>query len=906
MSDINLKIDGKNVTATKGTNIFMAAKNNGIYIPGLCYHPKLTQYGGCRLCMVEVTERGRTRHRFSCAQPVSEGMSVKTKTSEVDKYTKSVVEYLLAHHPLDCPTCDKSGECGLQDITHDLKLSAGRFKTVRLDAPMKRDNPLLEYNTNRCILCGRCVKVCKEVEGVGAIDYQNRGIKTVIGTAFDKPLDCTFCGGCVSVCPTGSWQDRTLKFRARPWELKKTSTICTYCAVGCTVVVNTKKNEVMRITSDDDLGINEGNLCVKGKFGHEFINSSRRVKTPLMRKSGVLRPVTWEEALNHVSKRFTEIASEHGGKAIGGIGSEKCTNEDNYLFQKFCRTVLGTNNIDNISNIKSPSLNRLIDESVQYGIAAASVEEIEKADTLFFVGADVAEAHPVIGSMTRKAILANNAKLIVANARNIEFNNSAKKEIRMQYSIGTQTQLINTLSILILNGKLVNYKKVETSTENFKEWYSSLKKSDMGIRKVSTLTNVSVEVIKSAAELLAKPGKCYIICGKDIEENPSAENAIRALMDLCALINAGGSDKVSLVFSRANNNSQGVNDMGVVPDFLPGYLDINDPANRKKFEDSWRVTLSDDVSMEDSDNVFDLASKGKIKALYVMGENPIVSYPNGKKAKAAFKKADFVVVQDSFLTETAQLADVVFPASTYAEKEGTFTNMGMTVQGLNKVIEPVGESRPDWQIVCELAKKMGHPFYYISPKSIKDEIGKCVSIYEGIKNNNLKKDGSRWVASVYDGNLEKDGFRWVSYDNLERDGFRWVSSEYDKYEPLKYIFEITKKRSPVIKKNRDYPFILLTGYSLRHQGTYSRNSSSLVSLASECFIEINANNARRTKIADGDMVKIESAQGKLKLKAKVTSRVPEGAVFVSEDYEWAPINDLRVNGYTNVRISKTR
>ena len=213
---INLKIDNKDISVPGGTNIFKAAKDNGIYIPGLCYHPKLTQYGGCRLCMVEVTERGRSRHRFSCAQPVAEGMTVKTKTPETEKYTKSVMEYLLAHHPLDCPTCDKSGECGLQEVTHDLKLSAGRFKSVRLHEPMKRDNPLLELNTNRCILCGRCVKVCKEIAGVGAIDYQNRGFKTVVGTAFDKPLDCTFCGGCVSVCPTGSWQDRTLKFKARP------------------------------------------------------------------------------------------------------------------------------------------------------------------------------------------------------------------------------------------------------------------------------------------------------------------------------------------------------------------------------------------------------------------------------------------------------------------------------------------------------------------------------------------------------------------------------------------------------------------------------------------------------------------------------------------------------------------
>ncbi|MCP5007303.1 MAG: molybdopterin-dependent oxidoreductase, partial [Planctomycetes bacterium] len=364
---ITLTIDNKNVIVPKGTDIFLAAKKNDIYIPGLCYHPKLAQYGGCRLCMVEVTERGRTRHRFSCAQPVSEGMEVKTKTPEIVKYTKSVMEYLLAQHPLDCPTCDKSGECGLQDITHDLKLSAGRFKTVRMNKPMRRDNPLLEFNENRCILCGRCVKMCKDVEGVGAIDFQNRGISTKIGTAFDKPLDCSFCGGCLSVCPTGSWQDRTFKFRARPWELEKTSSICSHCSVGCSIELNTKNNAVLRITSNDALGNNEGNLCIKGRFGHDFIHSDKRIKTPLIRKDGVLCPASWEDAINHVAGRFKEIKDEYGGESIGGMGSEKCTNEDNYVFQKFCRSVLETNNIDNVSNIKSPSLNTLIHKSIVHG-----------------------------------------------------------------------------------------------------------------------------------------------------------------------------------------------------------------------------------------------------------------------------------------------------------------------------------------------------------------------------------------------------------------------------------------------------------------------------------------------------------------------------------------------------------
>ena len=876
---INLTIDNKVISVPRGTNIFKAAKDNGIYIPGLCYHPKLTQYGGCRLCMVEVTVRGRTRHRFSCAQPVAEGMTVKTKTPATEKYTKSVMEYLLAHHPLDCPTCDKSGECGLQEVTHDLNLKAGRFKSVRLDEPMRRDNPLLEYNSNRCILCSRCVKVCKEIAGVGAIDYQNRGFQTVVGTAFNKPLDCSFCGGCVSVCPTGSWQDRTFKFRARPWELKKTPTICTYCAVGCSLVVNTKDNEVMRITAEEnlELGVNEGNLCVKGKFGHEFINSDKRIKTPLIKKGGKLLPASWEDALDHISKKFGEIIAEHGGNAIGGIGSEKSTNEDNYLFQKFCRAVLGTNNIDNMSNMKSPSLNRLINNSVAYGMASTSLEGIENADTVFFVGADVSEAHPVVGSMVRKAIRQNNTKVIIANTRNVEFGCETRDFLRLNYKLGTQTVLINAMMKVIVDEKLVNLKKAADKTENFNELRSSLRASELEIKKVSRTTNIPEDIIRNAAASIAKAGNCYVVCGKDIEEAPSAEEAIEALMNLCVLVNKGDTDKVSIVFSRANNNSQGVNDMGVVPDFLPGYLDINDQENREAVEDSWGMKLSTDLLKNSSGDVFDLAVSKKIRALYVMGENPIVNYPNGKKVKDAFKKAGFVVVQDSFLTETAQLADVVLPSSTYVEKGGTFTNMVMTVQRLHKAIPQVGESKPDWQIICNLAEKMGYAFPYTTSKDIVDEIGKSVPIYEGIEINRLR-----------------------------RKGFHWILSLYYKTKAAMYRFEVSSKRTGTIKRSKDYPFIMLTGSSLRHQGTYSRNSESLVSLASECFVEINRQDAKKANIADGDNVKIESAQDKIKLKAKTTGRVPEGTVFISEDYEWVPVNNLRGDGCTNVKISKAR
>ncbi|HHT9123218.1 MAG TPA: molybdopterin-dependent oxidoreductase [Candidatus Wunengus sp. YC63] len=877
MKTTHLVIDDKPIIAPEGTNIFQAALDNGIYIPGLCYHPKLSQFGGCRLCMVEVTER-RTGHRFACAHPVSEGMIVKVNTPKVIRYRKSVMEYLLVHHELSCPICDKAGECSLQDITHELNQSPSRFKAVRMDYPMVRDNPVLELNRNRCILCGRCVSTCKEIEGIAAIDFQNRGIKTVIGTAFDRPLDCSFCGGCVAVCPTGAWQDRTLGFKGRSWEFSKVPTICPYCSVGCTVILNTKLESVRRITSDDYLGINEGNLCIKGRFGHEFIHSPERIKTPLIRKNGELSPTSWDEAIEYVAKRFRQIINEYGGTAIGGIGSEKCTNEDNYLFQKFCRSVLGTNNIDNMANIKSPALNGLIYESVIHGMTSASLKEIEHANTLFFIGADMTEAHPVAGNMARKAIRLNNANLVIANERGVQFNSIARNDIRLKYALGSQVILINALIKVIIDEKLVDLKKVETSTNNFDKLRSLIDK--FNIEETSKITGVTQEAIRNAALLLTKPGNCYIICGKDIEENPLAEDAIRALMNLCSLLNPAcrgdaGSGKVSLFFSRSHNNSQGVNDVGVVPGFFPGYVNTNDVSNKEKIEKSWGVKFPDAILKKDAENVIDLALNGKLKALYIMGENLVVNYPNGKKIKEACKKIDFIVVQDTFLTETAQLADVVLPAATFAEKEGTFTNMGMTVQRLNKAIKPVGDAKPDWQIICSLAQKMGQSGSYVSTKEILTEIESISPVYAGI-----------------------------NYDRLRRKEFHWASSVYNKNKSAKYTFSMVKPKSSEIKKNKDFPFVLLTGASLNHQGTFSRHSKSLISVAPECFVEISKKDAQGLQINNGDRVTIESAHNKLTLKVKITSKLPERTVFVSEDYEWVPVNLLRDGVHTSVKIYK--
>jgi len=472
----------------------------------------------------------------------------------------------------------------------------------------------------------------------------------------------------------------------------------------------------------------------------------------------------------------------------------------------------------------------------------------------------------------------NNANLIIANERGVQFNSIARNDIRLKYALGSQVILINALIKVIIDEKLVDLKKVETSTNNFDKLRSLIDKFNR--EEASKITGVTQEAIRNAALLLTKPGNCYIICGKDIEENLLAEDAIRALMNLCALLNPvyrgdAGSGKVSLFFSRSHNNSQGVNDVGVVPGFFPGYANTNDVSNKEKIEKSWGVKFPDAILKKDAENVIDLALNSKLKALYIVGENLVVNYPNGKKIKEACKKIDFIVVQDTFLTETAQLADVVLPAATFAEKEGTFTNMGMTVQRLNKAIKPVGDVKPDWQIICSLAQKMEHSCSYVSPKEILTEIESISPVYAGI-----------------------------NYDRLKRKEFHWASSVYNKNKSTKYTFSMVKPKSSEIRKNKDFPFVLLTGASLNHQGTFSRHSKSLMSVAPECFVEINKKDAQVLQINNGDRVTIESAQNKLTLKAKVTSKLSERVVFVSEDYEWMPVNLLRDRVHTSVKIYK--
>ena len=878
---VNLTIDNKKISVPEGTSIMEAARKNGIYIPGFCYHPKLDSFGACRVCIVHVTERGRTKDKFACAQPVSEGMEVQTKSDKIDKYVKSVTEYLLIHHPLDCPICDKAGECELQDVTFKFCMSKGRIETARKNEPSVKDNPVLEFNHNRCILCGRCTRVCSEVQGIAAIDFQKRGFFTEIGTPLRKPLNCEFCGQCLSVCPVGAIQDRVFNFKGRPWEFTNVQTTCTYCSVGCTLFLNTKNDSVARVTSDDDTGFNNGNLCSKGRFGFQFIESENRIREPLIKNNGKLEPTTWENALEVVSNKLVEIKQQHGADSIAGIGSEKCTNEENYLFQRFFRTVIGTNNIDNPSNIKAPYLNKLLIESVSNGICGNTLEDVYDADMIMLFGVDIVEELPVAGNIIRKAIKKNNASLVIANIRNVDFKSVAQNDYRVKYTFGSESAFINALIKVMIDEHMVDTSSIERSVDNFNDLKDFLDNSDTS--ELLNAAGVSKEQILELTKCLVASNKAHIFAGKNLLSNSCGETTLRSLMNLAYVLKYGNGknddDKstINLFFPREHNNSQGVNDMGVVPDFLPGYQDISDSNIRDKFKIEWAGSETDQIPENATIKegaIFDQAIQGKIKAMYIVGDNPVLTHADGSEARQAINNLDFTVVQDSFLTETGHLADVVLPSATFAEKIGTFSNIGRTIQKVNKALDPIGNAKTDCQIISDIAEKMGCSFNFDSSESIMDEINELVPIYSQVK-----------------------------YSNINCKGFGWFGNVPVKSSPEFKIFSAKKEQNDNFEKQ--YPFVLATGNIMFHLGTYSSNSKVLNEIYPACFAEISPEDAKANNIENDDTVELIAPNSVLRLKVKITKKSPKGVVFVPSGCDFLPVNLLiDKNSVPRVKVVK--
>ena len=863
MDEINLIINGQEVKAKKGMTVLEAAQAADIYIPTLCYDPDLEPYGGCRLCVVEIENmRGLPT---ACTTPATDGMVVRTETPAVSEVRCTTIDLLIADHPMDCLTCSKNQRCDLQKVAAYLGITERRLPSADKSFPIDDSNPFFYLDRNYCILCGRCVRTCDEVTGVNAIEIIDRGYPSRVSPFGDKPLlesICQSCGECVARCPVNALMPKS----AMP-PIGEVETTCPYCGVGCGMYLGLRDGRIVSIQGSRENPASKGRLCVKGRFGiSEFVHHPERLATPLIRRNGGFAEADWEEALGFVASKLTSYSKEQ----VAVISSAKCTNEDNYVIQKFTRAVLGTNNIDHCARLcHAPSVTGLV-QSFGSGAMTNSISDIGDAACILAIGTNTTETHPIIGFNVKKAVR-RGTKLIVANPRGIHLVRFA--DIWLRHNPGTDVALLMGMMKVIVDEKLLDSAFIEERCENFEAFKESLEGFDLAF--VEKVTGVPSSQIIEAALMYATNRPAALLYAMGITQHSHGTDNVIATANLAMLTGNIGKPGSGVNPLRGQNNVQGACDMGALPNVYPGYQAVADSAIREKFEAAWGGTLSPTPGLTITE-ILEAAYQGRIKALYLIGENPMLSEPDASHVREALGRLDLFVAQDIFLTESAQLAHVVLPGVTFAEKDGTFTNTERRVQRVRKVIEPVGNSKPDWWITCQIGQRMGGKgFDFTHPSEIMDEIARLTPSYGGISYERLEAGGLQWPCPTQ----EHPGTPILHTKQFTRGKGRFIPLEY---------------KPPVELPDDEYPLVLTTGRSLFHfhTGTMSRKVNGLNIFKGEEEVEINPKDALRLGIADGETIKVVSRRGEVIAKAKVTDISPLGVIFMTFHFAESPTNVL--------------
>lgn len=860
---LELTIDGKTVTGKPGESVLQVARRHRIHIPTLCNHADLEPYGGCRMCLVEVKGvRGLTT---SCTMKIAPGMEVKTISPEIEQARRISLELLLADHPLECLTCAKNQQCELQALAAEFGIDRIRFRKTREQRRPDESNPFFVYDPNKCILCARCVRTCRQLQGLGAIDLVNRGMRTIVappnGVQWAEST-CESCGECVSRCPTGALADRE---RRQP--LAKVKTTCTFCGTGCGLVLGVRGNEIVSVAADRTSPVNQGRLCVKGRYGNAFVNSPKRLTTPLIKRNGVFEEATWDEALNLVAKKF----AEYKGDVFTAVGNARGSNEENYVMQKFTRAVMGTNNVDNCARLcHAPTVTGL---SAAFGTSGGTnpLHDLDDTECIFVIGSNPTEAHPVAGSLIRR--LADTGKtLIVADPRRIDLASHA--DLYLQQRHGSDVALMMGMARVIVEEGLHDPAFIASRCENVDAFMESLKAFDL--ETVEGITGVPKEQIVQAARTYAQAGTAIIVYSLGLTEHSHGTDNILSVANLALLTGNVGKPGAGVMPMRGQNNVQGVCDMGCLPNVYQGYQKVIDPEVKRKFEQAWGAPMSDKHGLFLVD-FFNQALEGKVKALYCMGMDVAYSIPDTERVQEGLRKMEFVVFQDLFLTGSAEFADVVLPGASFAEKDGTFTNLERRVQLIRKAVEPVGDSRPDWWIICEIAKRMGaQGFDFTSPADIMDEIARLTPYFAGLTLARLEPGGIPWPCT----SAEHKGT-----PRLHMEKFNTPSG-------LGHLSDLAY-RPPAESADAEYPFILSTGRSINHYHlAMTSKVKGLMAVEPEETVRICAEDAERLGIADGEMVKVSSRRGSLTVKVKISPRQRPGTAWMTFHFYETPTNKL--------------
>ena len=872
---ISMTINGKSVQASCGATILEAAREAGIYIPTLCHLEGVSDIGMCRLCMVEEESRGLLP---ACRTQAMEGFVITTESEKLTRYRRQMLNLLLANHKQDCMSCAANGSCRLQELCNAYGVDHSTFQgrvAGKGAPPLAEDNPFLSYDPDKCIYCQRCISACHRLAVNGTLHSVQNGCLHSVEAPFGKDYKltgCESCGNCAAACPTGALiLKREKGFRS--WEIKRVRTTCPHCATGCQLDLLVKDGKVVSVEGADGPS-NHTRLCVKGRSGGiDFIHAKDRLTKPLIknRETGEFREASWEEAISYAAEHFLEIKRNFGGNALAGFACSRSANEDIYMVQKMVRTCFGTNNTDNCARVCHSATVTGLARTLGSGAMTNPIGDITKdVDVILLVGSNPEEAHPVVGMQIRRAVK-EGTRLIVVDPRDIGL--SAQADIHLKLRPGTNVAFANGMMHVMITEDLYDHAYVQEHTEGFEE----LKKLVMEYTpdRVGEICHIDPDQLREAARMYAKAQKAPIIYCLGVTEHSTGTEGVMSMSNMALLCGKIGRSGCGVNPLRGQNNVQGACDMGAQPTDYPGYQKVDNPVVQEKFEKAWGVRLSAEPGLKATD-VFPAAIAGRIKGLYICGEDPIVSDPDTHHIEKALSSLDFLVVQDLFLTKTAAYADVVLPGVSYAEKEGTFSNTERRVQRIRKAVTLEGDMRLDTDILIDLMNAMGYPQPHLTAAEIMDEIAQVTPSFAGISHERLDRGESlQWPC------LSKDhpGTPIMHVGHPARG---------------KGLFYPAAYKPSMELPDEAYPFILMTGRILYHYNAASMTgrTQGLLDISPEGFIEVNWKDAKRLGIENGERIRVGSRRGEITATARVGRKVSEGETWMPFHFPDSPVNVL--------------
>ena len=867
---IELSIDGKTVTAKDGVSLYDVISSTGKIIPAMCYHYTFDPFGSCGMCLV--MQEGKKAPVRSCTAKATAGMIIRTEGEDLFLARKKAVEKHLSVHPLDCPVCDADGHCELQDMAFQhgvTNLANAKQKFI----PEDTRSPVLDFNMNRCIACAECINVCKDVLMIDALQFMKKGGFNQVVAKGDLPLSCEFCGDCLAVCPVGAITNKFSKYLYKPWQMKKTTTTCNYCGDGCQMYLETKDSEVIRVTSPlswknkwgdrAETSKGHGGLCVKGRFGFEYIDAPTRLKQPLVRKGNQLAEAPWLEAMHTVVDRFAEIRKKHGPDAVAGLITARCTNEELYLFQKLMRAGFRTNNLDSSARYGHMNFVHASKDALGIGRTPNDWEDLTKAKAVLLIGSNITETNPLTAVRIKEAIRVFKAQVMVFDSAVTNMGKLASHPFLIKP--GTEGLVIDGLVKAALELDLVD----EESASKHPQAFAALKAAvaHVSLEQVASKTGLTIESLKETATIFAEAPRSVILCAEGIVRQPDGYQNVLKLIDLAWITGKLGRPGCGVNTVTEEPNEQGAADMGVAPEFLPGLAPFADQATRDKFAKAWGVTLPEVGSGARLTDILARCRSGQIRALYVVGENPLATLPASMEVRAALDRLELLVVQDPFLTETGRMAHVVLPACTYAEKDGTFTNLEGRVLRVRQAMDAIGESVPDWHIMTALANGLGCQWEYESANDVQAEIMKLLPGYYNLgQPRKIVPTADRYLSNGYAAAVAG------RYKTVSGDGQR--------------------------------PFILLMGQVLYHSGKLSTVAPGLIKIAPNTGrLRMNPSDMERLGLKDGSSVTLTSDRGSLKMGVQQDQSVAPQTCFFPEHFNEPPVKDLmsvHVDGTTGV------